>query len=71
MNNEYQKYKYLEITDLFDIPDNHVSIQSVIDKLQSLMKEGYTTAYIDRDLTVYDYENDHYEFEEHIVFLKE
>lgn len=43
----------------------------MIDKLQSLMKDGYTTAYIDRDLIVYDYENDHYEFEEHIVFLKQ
>ena len=43
----------LSIADLFDVADKKVPIQSVIDKLQSLMKDGYTTVSVKNDLGMY------------------
>lgn len=65
------KIKNLSITDLFDTTNKPISIQSVIDKLQELMKEGYTTAYVENDLVMYDPETEVAEYEEYITFYKD
>lgn len=65
------KIKNLSITDLFDTTNKPISIQSVIDKLQELMKDGYTTAYVENDLVMYDPDTKATEFEQYISFYKD
>lgn len=62
--------KYLSISDLFDTQDKIIPIQSVVDKLQTLIANGYTTASFQQDLVMYNPETEAAEFEQHIVFYK-
>lgn len=65
------KNKNLSITDVFDTTNKPISIQSVIDKLQALMKDGYTTACVENDLVMYDPDTEAAEFEQYISFYKD
>ena len=63
--------KSLYIYDVFGIQDELVSIQSVIDKLQTLKDDGYTTASFKQDLVMYDPETEASEFEQYVNFYKD